>query len=690
MQAHSRFRDLKGFLHLWHRCLRESFTEDNAKDAKRRPPFSVTIWEHEGLTTTLSDFLETSITSKTLSEVATGFADDISVSELEPDNHSQCYASAITLRSIFQSCRSDEYISALLPVAQQLAAKSFDPIFAGTIASSKLKQVLWRLAATSFCLWSSIAGYADIEASPLLAPGSTSLVQDLDKLSSIEENFVALASLISMYRVVVSSRHFQCKDIENGIKSSLASVLQQEPSTLEEEHVFASIISAFPPLLEVKGLSKDTRISMLRRIFFAAKMHESLVSIWLNLTRRLAGTPYHQDVLRVLDQLDMDDAIGLIDFSKLRLLTSAELEAHTQRAGVGGPEPKANGQAAVSDSLLMGLDESQRTEHIATTVEQLRASITTSSQNSKDWRTLYRLLASTCQPGRQHLLTAASAAIIIDGLAECLPQATTWLVFNNITSILTVMLIHHGRLISQFSIESIISAVYLVSIASIGKTQETQLREHAGRVYTSLCRLTQTLIALHRRKLAGRLDVLVPALQSLLRCLFIAPQGGRLPAFTAEQPSWLQGRSLEVKHAAPYTRLLTTIFDPTPSSVAPPNSKSRSSTSANLVDYTLRARRTAGQYAPYILLSLCQLQLDGRFADDSMREILMPGICVLFDCMGLVDSGRGDDRDSRNRGRNGKRTGLVDVVHEDAGGVWGVNAAQRTVLRGWWVDWERR
>lgn len=689
MQAHARARDLKGFLHLWHRCLGESLAADNANGSDTRPPFSVKIWEQEGLTVALSDLLETSITSKTLLEMVTGFADDIAISELAPEGQRRCFASANMLKTLFRCCRSDEYISTLLPVAPQLVRNSLRMIYGATLTSSRLKQVLWKLAASSFCLWSSTSEHGDIEADPLLVSRTQVPVQNSDKSGSAEETLVTLASLLSMRKVVTTSRHIECKDIEDEITLCITSAMKQDTKTLEQEHVFASIVSAFPSLFELERLSKETRIKILNRIFFAATSNQVIASIWLSLVRRITRRPYQQDVLHVLDQPEIYQNGDPTDFSELKLITSAELESQTQHRVAEENEPKAKGQDLVTDAFLEGLDETQRTAYLSNIVQNLQLSMNVSNQGPKEWDTLYELLASACQPGRQHL-GAASAAVIVGGAAECLPQATTWPIFKSITSILTLMLIHHGRLISQFEIESIISAVHLCSIAAANHEQVTQMREHAGRVYISLCRITQTLMALHRRKLVGRLDILVPILQSLLRCLFSVPAGGKLPPFAAEQASWLQGRSLGVKHAAHYTKLLTTLFDPTPSSVAPPKSKSRSNTSTNLIDYTLRARRTAGQYAPYILLSLCQLQLDGRFADDGMREVLMPGVCVTFDCMGLVDSGRGDDRDSRNRGRNGKRTGLVDVVHEDAGGVWGVSAAQRTVLRAWWVDWERR
>ena len=154
--------------------------------------------------------------------------------------------------------------------------------------------------------------------------------------------------------------------------------------------------------------------------------------------------------------------------------------------------------------------------------------------------------------------------------------------------------------------------------------------DHAGSVYTSLCRLCGTIFATYRTKVGGRYHLVLPALQGLLRCLFIphVRNGGTAAALTL--PPWLNGRDsmLSKTHAAGFARLLMTICDPTVSSVA----RSRNRSRQELNDATKKARSIAGQYLPYMITVYCQCQLKGRLLPQA-KAALTPGLYAVFDVM---------------------------------------------------------
>ena len=454
--------------------------------------------------------------------------------------------------------------------------------------------------------------------------------------------------------------------------------------------MFTSILVEHPSLFDMceqKGESQVTLTEVLRRIFSStlALNDGVLTKSWLRLVQKLSETPHISRLEALLNEAGTSkDTSDLTARNTVRQMTREALP----KSAAHEADARPSGKSAVPSETS---DEGR--------IETLNANIEAASTDNTVERlqTLHRLVISATLPNRLGSLPLDRVPHLTGFLITRLQSTTDRQTFDYASAILCVLLTHHARLISQAGIEDIVSMLHATATAQPASDTKTglaltgvaDLSRHSFKVYTRLCHMTQLLLSLHRRKLAGRFDLLVPALQALLRCLFSAPPalGGAKPSFVAGQPAWLADRKgLKAKHAASYAKLLTTLFDPTPSSVAPPKSKSRNpASSAGMIDYTLAARRTAGQYAPYIVLSLCQLQLDGRFADDGMRDAIRPGISAALDAMELVDSGSGEQR----RGASGRRKGLVDVVHQDAGGVWGVSAAQRTVLRTWWVEWER-
>lgn len=180
--------------------------------------------------------------------------------------------------------------------------------------------------------------------------------------------------------------------------------------------------------------------------------------------------------------------------------------------------------------------------------------------------------------------------------------------------------------VSQWHIDTLLCAITNLTLPSAPKYG----RQHAGSVYTTLCRLYGTVLATHRAKIGGRYHLVVPALQGLMRCLFRPHGRNGVSAAVLALPPWLCGREpiLEESHAASFVRLLTTTCDPTVSSLA--RSKTRSRRELN--DDTKNARCIAGQHLPYIIMVYCQCQLKGRLLP-TMKAALTPGLYAVFDVM---------------------------------------------------------
>ena len=186
--------------------------------------------------------------------------------------------------------------------------------------------------------------------------------------------------------------------------------------------------------------------------------------------------------------------------------------------------------------------------------------------------------------------------------------------------------------VTQWHIESLLST--LTTMASpAGPNLDGS---SGGNIFISVCRLLGTILTHHRSKLGGRNHLLVPALQSLLQCLFVPYTTGPKPNDPLPEIPWLcvETKSekthlmLTATHSTTYARLLTLICDPTLSAVT--TSKNRNQ--AQLNDATKKARSIAGQHLPALIQSFCLLQLQGHLPP-SVRKELNPGLYAVMDVM---------------------------------------------------------
>jgi hypothetical protein len=151
-------------------------------------------------------------------------------------------------------------------------------------------------------------------------------------------------------------------------------------------------------------------------------------------------------------------------------------------------------------------------------------------------------------------------------------------------------------------------------------------------IYQRLCSLTSVLLTRFRKRLGGRYHLLLPVLQGLLRCLFRPipiPVSSKQPQLHHHQPPWLLVSTTEPltsKSATQYTRLLTSLCDPTASSVS--SSRHR----ARLTDDTKKAKSIAGQYMQYLIMEYARCQLQGQLPPE-VKAALMPGLYAVLDVM---------------------------------------------------------
>lgn len=201
--------------------------------------------------------------------------------------------------------------------------------------------------------------------------------------------------------------------------------------------------------------------------------------------------------------------------------------------------------------------------------------------------------------------------------------------FTFATECLDMLLRTHTRCIAQWNIDSILASI-AVTASKSGPRIST---DYAAPIYTRLCRLMGVLLGLHRQKLGGRFHVILPAMKRLLNCLFARSRkrsrSMRLEKGPHEQPYWLA--PLEPSHAVHFTRLLTSLCDPTVSAVSRPT-QSGPGGQEGLTDQTKKAKSIAGQYLQYLIMEYAQSSLRGSMTPD-LKAAILPGLYTVMDVM---------------------------------------------------------
>ncbi|OJJ49936.1 hypothetical protein ASPZODRAFT_163974 [Penicilliopsis zonata CBS 506.65] len=223
--------------------------------------------------------------------------------------------------------------------------------------------------------------------------------------------------------------------------------------------------------------------------------------------------------------------------------------------------------------------------------------------------------------------TAKELSLLCTAITESLPGSTSVEQFSFATECLEMLLRNQSRCMTQWNIDGLLAAITV----SASKSGPRISPEFAATVYTRLCRLTGVLFGLHRQKLGGRFHLILPAMQRLLDCLF-ARGKKRHRSMRSEiahgQPYWLA--PLQASHAVHFTRLLTSLCDPTVSAVSRPNQSAAGF--EGLTDQTKKAKRIAGQYLQYLIMEYAQCSLRGSLVPE-VKAAIMPGLYAILDVM---------------------------------------------------------
>ena len=171
-------------------------------------------------------------------------------------------------------------------------------------------------------------------------------------------------------------------------------------------------------------------------------------------------------------------------------------------------------------------------------------------------------------------------------------------------------------------------------ISAVVGTKSHGFLGSATSIFSSLCELLGAILNVHRVRIEGRLSVITKQLSKLLECLFEPFANTQLT-----RPPWILNSEtkLSVEAAKKYSRVLTTLCDPTVSAVR----KGRKRNELN--DQTKIAKLIAGNNLLILLRDYCSLKLRGKLCAE-IEDAIRPGIYAIFDAM--IDDVRRELSDS--------------------------------------------
>jgi nucleolar pre-ribosomal-associated protein 2 len=246
-------------------------------------------------------------------------------------------------------------------------------------------------------------------------------------------------------------------------------------------------------------------------------------------------------------------------------------------------------------------------------------------------RALLAGIAVSCFGPVENRDSAASVELssLFTAISESLPDSLSMESFCIEAKCLEALLRTQTRSISQWNIDNIMGSISV----TLSRSGPQIAPECGGAIYTSLCRLLGMLFGQYRQKLSGRFHLILPVMQRLLRCLFTPDtRPSKFARNVSVRPEWVQdGRKcvLQVEHASQYTRLLTSLCDPTVSTVQQQRGTHKQ---LGLNDNTKKVKRLAGQYLQYLVVEYAGCQLGGAIVPE-MKAALMPGMYAILDVM---------------------------------------------------------
>ncbi|RJE18566.1 Urb2/Npa2 family [Aspergillus sclerotialis] len=213
---------------------------------------------------------------------------------------------------------------------------------------------------------------------------------------------------------------------------------------------------------------------------------------------------------------------------------------------------------------------------------------------------------------------AKSLTHLFATVSRFLPSSKSVEQFSLGTECIVLLFRQHPRAVDQLDVDGLFSSL----AECLGRYGPHISPKYSSAVYIRICRVVGVVLGVVRVKVGGRHHVVITVLRGLLNCLLDrSKKQGRSVEKDKNQPNWLA--TMQASDAAHFTRLLTSLSDPTVSAVSRPTGREA------LTDQTKKAKSIAGQYLQYFIMDYSRMCLQGSFLPE-IKSVLMPGLYAVL------------------------------------------------------------
>lgn len=507
---------------------------------------------------------------------------------------------------------------------------------------------------------SLMAKLADLPKSPAAVTSSWHPIWEMARavsLEGIELDLQTIKAFRSLNRAVLAKllvlspgdRSKQFKKLHRSLESTVSKMRSDEAETMEHVLLRISLAHLWDNRETLSNVIEEPQLNACRKKVFESVV-DSVKRVKAMCKKQEAGQTVA--IIKALDALEdfQDLATGNEEVGKLL----KKIEGYVEKSADFGPmlrrlirrvtlarqEPESE-----MTSPVMRCAEIFPIQHLYGEEQQLFIRTTMEKFRTMTEDGLIEVMREITSQGGigsnhgHHLLVAAlvSAAVpsvedkdspqadelsdLFTVVGEFLPRCKTVEQFTIATECLHILFHHHPRCVDQFDVDGLLTVISMCLSRSGPRINP----KYASTVYIRTCRLVGVVVGIMRQRLGGRHHLVTTILKKLLSCLLDRTMNqGRALEKDKDQAYWVA--PLQATEAAHFARLLTSLSDPTLSSVSRPTAHE------GLTDQTKKAKLITGQYLQYFIKEYARMCLRGTFPPQT-KATIMPGLYSILDSL---------------------------------------------------------
>ena len=631
MKGFGQARDLQRFIETWHPWLTQGIQGEMSSTKLPSSAKAEDVWLDEDVFAAFSNVSKVSMTPAVVKINLERTLEHIQISEKNAENAAMGIAWCAIADSILIS-RPQDCLKEVSLVQRLLDAVT---VLLSRHGLVELEQQRWRLWRVARRIASIIPEAQSLE--ELLGTSA----QSGSVYVSLENRFAHLLEAVECFHLTVC-RSMEAHESENLLLRSQVEVLS---SIIDNMTLTAENGAVWDPLMwDGRSGSIQSDRQLVAACLGILLQNAQSLSLHQQAARKLLHSLYHYENKATALSADGDE---LQTFpSMFEAFLTCETVASNNlllrhcsdavRDSIKDGQSSQLGDRLIRSTTLQGMNK--KLSRGAGALKDAKSTSTSSTQHAR-WHRIMESAPELIQlvHSRRNISDGAlwHSSDQIVSIILSLPSQRSFEHFCLTADYIRMIVTHSPAQINQWTVDNLLQSIS-VSASSQAPKFESMPDNGASAVFQRLCSLMGILLSRFRKRLGGRYHLVLPAMQGLLRCLFTPILTSSLSSKQARiadlQPPWLvhSPQALDARSTVQYTRLLTSICDPTTSVV---KIFSKRAAGNDLTDQTKKAKNIAGQYMQYLVMEYARCRLQGQFSSPDVKAALMPGLYAVLDVM---------------------------------------------------------